>query len=88
MMDYLDMFVREVLRMYPIAPLAISRKNVEDFHIKNFGTIPTGTSVTVNIYHLHFDLDLWGPVDPHVFHPERFAKKRHPMAWMPFGVGP
>jgi thromboxane-A synthase len=87
-MDYLDMFIRETLRMYPIVPVAISRQNVEDFHIKNFGTIPAGTAVTVDIYHLHFDPDLWGPVDPHIFHPERFATKRHPMAWIPFGAGP
>jgi cytochrome P450 len=87
-MDYLDMFVREVLRMYPIVPIAISRESSEDFNIKNFGTIPAGTSVTVDIYHLHFDPDLWGPVDPYVFHPERFATKRHPMAWIPFGAGP
>jgi thromboxane-A synthase len=87
-MDYLDMFVREVLRMYPIAPIAITRQNSEDFQIKNFGTIPAGTSVAVDIYALHFDSDLWGPVDPHEFHPERFATKRHPMAWIPFGAGP
>ncbi len=87
-MEYLDMFLREVLRMYPIAPSVISRRNTEDFHLKNFGTIPAGTSVTVDIYRLHFDPDLWGPVDPHVFHPERFATKRHPMAWIPFGAGP
>jgi cytochrome P450 len=87
-MEYLDMFLREVLRMYPIAPVAITRRNTEDFHLKNFGTIPSGTSVTIDIYGLHFDPDLWGPVDPHVFHPERFATKRHPMAWIPFGAGP
>ncbi|CAF1516225.1 unnamed protein product [Rotaria sp. Silwood1] len=32
--------------------------------------------------------DLWGPVDPHIFYPERFATKRHPLAWIPFGAGP
>ncbi len=87
-MDYLDMFIRETLRMFPIAPIAITRRNSEDFHIKNIGTIPVGTAFTVDIYKLHFDPDLWGPVDPNVFHPERFATKRHPMAWMPFGAGP
>ena len=87
-MDYLDMFVRETLRMYPIVPIAINRQSAEDFNIKNFGTIPAGTSITVDIYRLHFDPELWGPVDPHVFHPGRFATKRHPMAWIPFGAGP
>ncbi len=87
-MDYLDMFIRETLRMYPIAPIAINRQNTEDFHIKNFGIIPAGTSITVDIYRVHYDPDLWGPVDPHIFHPERFSTKRHPMAWIPFGAGP
>lgn len=87
-MDYLDMFIRETLRMYPIAPVVIARQNVEEFHIKNVGTIPAGTAVTMDMYQLHFDPELWGPVDPNVFHPERFATKRHAMAWMPFGAGP
>ena len=87
-MDYLDMFIRETLRMYPIAPVAINRQSTEDFHIKGFGTIPAGTCIGVDMYRLHFDPELWGPVDPHTFYPERFATKRHPMAWIPFGAGP
>ena len=87
-MDYLDMFIRETLRMYPIVPSVITRKNAEEFHIYGFGTIPVGTTITVDIYSLHFNPDLWGPVDPHTFYPERFATKRHQLAWIPFGAGP
>ena len=87
-MEYLDMFIRETLRMYPIVPIAITRQSVEDFDLKGIGTIPAGTIITTDIYKLHFDPELWGPVDPHVFDPERFATKRHPMAWIPFGAGP
>ena len=87
-MDYLDMFIRETLRMYPIAPTAINRQSTEDFHIKDIGVMPTGTLITVDMYNLHFNPDLWGPLNPHEFHPERFATKRHPMAWIPFGAGP
>ena len=87
-MDYLDMFIRETLRMYPIGVIAISRQNAEEFHIKDIGTIPPGTVITADVYKLHFDPELWGPIDPHVFEPERFATKRHPMAWIPFGAGP
>ena len=87
-MDYLDMFVRETLRMYPIVPVVVNRQSTEDFHIENIGTIPAGTRIAVDMYSLHFNADLWGPVDPHEFYPERFKTKRHPLAWIPFGVGP
>ncbi|CAF3064566.1 unnamed protein product [Rotaria sp. Silwood2] len=87
-MKYLDMFIRETLRMYPISPSIINRQNTEEFHIDNVGTIPVGTIITANIYSLHFNPDLWGPVGPHTFYPERFATKRHPLAWIPFGAGP
>ncbi|CAF4652359.1 unnamed protein product [Rotaria sp. Silwood1] len=87
-MDYLDMFIRETLRMYPIAPSVIHRQSTQEFHIKNVGTIPPGTVIAANIQSLHFNPELWGPVDPHVFYPERFATKRNPLAWIPFGVGP
>lgn len=85
--EYLDMFIRETLRMYPIAPLVVNRQNVEEYDLKNYGTLPVGTSIMADMYALHYDADLWGPVDPHVFYPERFATKRHPMAWIPFGIG-
>jgi cytochrome P450 len=87
-MDYLDMFVRETLRMYPIAPVIVNRRSTEEFYIKNIGKIPAGTRIAADMYSLHFDPDLWGPVDPHTFYPERFTTKRHPMAWIPFGAGP
>ena len=82
------MFIRETPRLYPIAPIVINRQSTEEFYIKGIGMIPAGTRIAVNMYRLHYDPDLWGPVDPHQFYPERFASKRHPMAWIPFGVGP
>ena len=87
-MDYLDMFIRETLRMYPIVPSVINRKNAEEYYIDRIGTIPVGTTIAVDIYSLHFNHDLWGPVDPYTFYPERFATKRHQLAWIPFGAGP
>lgn len=87
-MDYLDMFIRETLRMFPIAPSAITRQSTESFSIKDIGVLPSGTLITVDMYNLHYNPNLWDPLDPHEFHPERFATKRHPMAWIPFGAGP
>ncbi|CAF1580202.1 unnamed protein product, partial [Adineta ricciae] len=87
-MNYLDMFIRETLRMYPIAPVVINRQSTEAFDLKGVGVVPVGTRIAVDIYNLHFDTELWGPVDPHTFYPERFETKRHSMAWIPFGAGP
>ena len=41
-----------------------------------------------DILTIHYNPDLWGPEDPKLFVPERHAVKRHPAAWMPFGIGP
>lgn len=49
-MEYLDMFIREILRIFPIAPLVINRETVENFPIKDIGIIPAGTVVTVDMY--------------------------------------
>ncbi|CAF1296143.1 unnamed protein product, partial [Rotaria sordida] len=37
---------------------------------------------------VHYDSDLWGPEDPNLVLPERHHVKRHPIAYMPFGIGP
>lgn len=37
---------------------------------------------------VHYDPNLWGPEDPNIFLPERHSVPRHPMALMPFGLGP
>ncbi|CAF1212484.1 unnamed protein product [Didymodactylos carnosus] len=86
-MEYLDWFIRETLRFYPIVPVAVNRESSEPFEIKGVGTIPAGTQISIDMYGLHFNQELWGPVDVNTFYPERFRTKRHPMAWMPFGSG-
>ncbi len=47
-----------------------------------------GSVVQPDVFSIHYNSDLWGPEDPNLFIPERHAVKRHPVAWMPFGVGP
>jgi cytochrome P450 len=87
-MEYLDWFIRETLRMYPITPIIINRQCSEEIYIPELGSILPGTKITLDMYSLHYDNDLWGPVDTKIFYPERFSTKRHPLAWVAFGAGP
>ena len=86
--DYLDWFIRETLRMYPITPIIINRECSEQIDLPGLGRIYPGTKLTLDMYSLHYDIDLWGPIDTKIFYPERFATKRHPLAWVAFGAGP
>jgi cytochrome P450 len=87
-MDYLDWFIRETLRMFPVTPIIINRECSEEIDLPGLGRIYPGTKLTLDMYSLHYDNDLWGPVDTKKFYPERFATKRHPLAWVAFGAGP
>ncbi|CAF4085637.1 unnamed protein product, partial [Rotaria sordida] len=86
-MPYMDMFVSEVLRMYPIGNGAVQRYAFEDTVVQGI-KIEEGTLVHADVYSIHFDRELWGPEDPYVFFPERHETKRHSMAYLPFGAGP
>ncbi|XP_023933026.1 cytochrome P450 3A19-like [Lingula anatina] len=90
-MQYLDMFLREALRLHPIAPDGPGRTAQESSTVMGVH-IPKGMSVRCNIDSIHMDPEHWAPPDPSLFRPERFTAervaKRHPMAWLPFGAGP
>ena len=86
-LEYLDWFIRETLRFYPIAPFVVNRQCNTTCQIGQL-KIEKGTNLTADIYSIHYDEQLYGPVSPFEFYPERFQEKRHPLAWLPFGVGP
>ncbi|KAG5888996.1 hypothetical protein JTB14_033926 [Gonioctena quinquepunctata] len=86
--DYLDMVIKDVLRLFPIAAFIV-RKAEEDFEIEKW-VIPRGCSVMVSIYNIHRNGEYWEK--PNEFYPEHFlpeaVEKRHPYAFMPFSAGP
>nr|QUF59378.1 cytochrome p450 CYP3045C1 [Brachionus angularis] len=88
-LEYLDMFIKEVLRMFPIANKVVARRCTKATNIKGID-IPEDLAIAVDVLSLHYDADIWGPVDPNQFYPERFSKdiKRNPLAFMAFGNGP
>ncbi|CAF0926279.1 unnamed protein product [Rotaria sordida] len=86
-MVYLDSFIREVLRMFPIAPKATTRECNTTTTVCSY-VIEKGSVIQPDIFSLHYDPNLWGPDDPNLFIPERHLTRRHPVAYMPFGQGP
>ncbi|NWH74051.1 CP3A9 protein, partial [Piaya cayana] len=87
-MEYLDMTVNEILRLFPIGG-RIERACKKDVEI-NGVTIPKGTVVMIPAYTLHRDPEYWP--NPEEFRPERFSKENKesidPYTYLPFGAGP
>ncbi|CAF0806839.1 unnamed protein product [Didymodactylos carnosus] len=86
-MGYMEMFIKEVLRMYPIPVTGVSRQCMNETSVCGY-KITKGSVVQADVFSVHYDPDLWGPHDPNEFYPERHEEKRHPLAYLPFGVGP
>jgi len=87
-MRYLEMCLKEALRLYPSVPF-ISRLLNEEVQMTNY-LIPSGTTCHVHIFDLHRDSSIYPAPDD--FIPERFnqenSAKRHPFAYIPFSAGP
>lgn len=92
---YLDMVLRETLRLHPPAT-ATDRHCVKNFELppaREGGrgyTVEPGITVTASIIGLHRDSKYFP--EPEKFDPERFGEeKKHlinPYAYLPFGLGP
>ncbi|KAF3777048.1 Cytochrome P450 734A1 [Nymphaea thermarum] len=86
----INMILNESLRLYPPAVAAIRRAK-SDAMLGGY-RIPAGTELLIPILAVHHDPRLWGN-DATEFNPGRFADgvaraAKHPMAFLPFGLGP
>uniref|UniRef100_A0A8D8Z2M3 Cytochrome P450 4g15 n=1 Tax=Cacopsylla melanoneura TaxID=428564 RepID=A0A8D8Z2M3_9HEMI len=88
-LEYLDMVIKESLRLYPAAPI-IGRHIDEDFDLGNGIILPKGVTVFVSIYAVHRDPKYYD--NPNQFDPNRWTPdlvaQRPPNCFMPFSTGP
>ena len=86
----LGMIMNETLRLYPPA-VATIRRAMTDVQLSDGRVIPRDMELLVPIMAIHHDARFWGP-DAAQFNPARFAggparAARHPLAFIPFGLG-
>ncbi|KAK2384697.1 cytochrome P450 CYP736A12 [Trifolium repens] len=88
-LEYLDMVIKESLRLHPVAPLLVPHQSLEDCMVEDF-FIPKKSRIIVNAWSIMRDPNAW--TDPERFWPERFEGsnidvKGHDFQLIPFGSG-
>ncbi|MFH8411362.1 cytochrome P450 [Streptomyces sp. NPDC018019] len=87
-LPYLDMVVKEAMRLYPPGPYG-ARETTEALVLGDY-EVPAGTVIFYPFWAVHMNPDHWP--DPEKFVPERFlpeeVAKRPRLAYIPFGIGP
>lgn len=84
---YLDMALKESMRIYTLAPIA-GRRGIVDFTFQG-KKIPANTTIYFLVNSIHMNPEYYP--EPHKYDPERFlpevASKRHPFTYVPFAAG-
>ncbi|KAL6976071.1 hypothetical protein U1Q18_024865 [Sarracenia purpurea var. burkii] len=88
-LKYLNLIIKETLRVHPAAPLSVPRESSDQCMINGY-EIPAKTKVIINVWAIGRDPRYWN--EPEKFNPERFLDsaidfKGRDFEYIPFGAG-